>query len=241
MEIKINDFKLVKNNIKILDIPELSISNSQTLAVLGPSGSGKSTLIQALSGQEEFSGEILIDNVSVGSEVYFNELKPKISYVFQKNNLFPNLKVIDNLILPLQENLKIDVVTANKKALETLTLLGVGELANKYPSQISGGQEQRVAIARSLCLEAKYIILDEPTSALDPVLTKEVYLLLKKIRDENTNTNMIVVTHNVSLAKKLGDHFIFVDRKSGASSGKIESLNEKNPVLKDFLELDNIL
>jgi polar amino acid transport system ATP-binding protein len=241
MEISINNFTLSKNDLKILDIPAMKIDNAQTLMIIGPSGSGKSTLIQAIAGQDEFQGEIIIDGVKVGTDEYFKSIKPHISYVFQKNNLFPNLTVLENLVLPLKENLKISSKKAKEKALETLSLLGVGELSKKYPTQISGGQEQRVAIARALCLEAKYIILDEPTSALDPVLTKEVYLLLKKIRDENKSINMFIVTHNINLASKLGDHYIFVDRTKGVSSGDVSHLNSSNPILADFLELDNTL
>ncbi|MDD5386117.1 MAG: ABC transporter ATP-binding protein [Sulfuricurvum sp.] len=178
----------------------LKIYSGETVALLGPSGSGKTTLITMIGCiTEPTSGKLFLNNELVYDEKWRVSdtrkiRRENIGFIFQAHNLIPFLNVRENVTLvPLMNG--ISDKEANARARELLEYLGVGEKENKMPSQLSGGQSQRVAIARSLANNPKIILADEPTAALDAQRALSVMQLLKKLSIEQ-NVAIVVVTHD---------------------------------------------
>ena len=136
-------------------------------------------------------------------------VRQRIGIVFQQFNLFPHLKVIDNLTLAARRIRKVPKAKAEERALELLRRVGLEEKARQHPHQLSGGQQQRVAIARALMMEPHVMLFDEVTSALDPELVGEVLLVMKDLAD--SGMTMLVVTHEMQFAREVGDYLIFID------------------------------
>jgi polar amino acid transport system ATP-binding protein len=138
--------------------------------------------------------------------------------VFQQFNLFPHLKVIDNLTLAPRRIRKVPRRRAEERAMELLTRVGLPEKARQYPHQLSGGQQQRVAIARALMMEPHVMLFDEVTSALDPELVGEVLIVMRDLA--RSGMTMLVVTHEMHFARDVGDHLIFIDEGRIVEQGK---------------------
>jgi polar amino acid transport system ATP-binding protein len=138
-----------------------------------------------------------------------SELRQHIGIVFQQFNLFPHLRVIDNLTLAPRRIRGVPRRQAEERAMELLTRVGLPEKAKQYPHQLSGGQQQRVAIARALMMEPHVMLFDEVTSALDPELVGEVLIVMRDLA--RSGMTMLVVTHEMHFARDVGDHLIFID------------------------------
>lgn len=176
------------------------IFSGETVALLGPSGSGKTTLITMIGCITEPS----MGKLSLNDEIVYDEKwlihderklrRENIGFIFQAHNLIPFLNVLENVTLVPQMN-GVSTKDSNSKARELLEYLGVGDKEDKMPSQLSGGQSQRVAIARSLANTPKIILADEPTAALDGERALSVMQLLRKLAHEQ-NVAIVVVTHD---------------------------------------------
>src|ERR687886_1378630 len=156
----------------VLDGVDLEVDTGEVLVVVGPSGSGKSTLLRCINLLEPLdSGRIWIEGDEITRKgVQVSRVRQRIGIVFQQFNLFPHLKVIDNLTLAARRVRRIPRSQAEARAEELLGRVGLPEKARQYPHQLSGGQQQRVAIARALMMEPHVMLFDEVTSALDPEL-----------------------------------------------------------------------
>jgi len=187
------------------------ISKGEVVVVCGPSGSGKSTLIKCVNGLEMFQkGEILVDGVSVGARgTKLSKLRARVGMVFQHFELFPHLRVIDNLCIAQLRVLGRSKAEATEKGLKLLDMVGLKAHSQKFPAQLSGGQQQRVAIARALAMNPIAMLFDEPTSALDPEMIKEVLDVMVKLAQEGMT--MMVVTHEMGFAKQVANRVIFMD------------------------------
>ena len=178
----------------------LEIFSGETVALLGPSGSGKTTLITMMGCiTEPTSGKLSLNNELVYDEKWRIKDERKlrrenIGFIFQAHNLIPFLNVLENVTLVPQMN-GVSTKDSNSKARELLEYLGVGDKEDKMPSQLSGGQSQRVAIARSLANNPKIILADEPTAALDAERALSVMQLLRKLAHEQ-EVAIVVVTHD---------------------------------------------
>jgi general L-amino acid transport system ATP-binding protein len=183
----------------------------EVTVIIGPSGSGKSTFIRTINALEEYQqGLIVVDGIELNHNVKnINAIRSKIGMVFQQFNLFPHLTVLHNVTLAPIWNQKKSKDEAEADALELLDRVGVKRHALKYPNQLSGGEQQRVAIARSLAMHPEIMLFDEPTSALDPEMIKEVLDVMTELADKNMT--LIVVTHELGFAKAVADHVIFFD------------------------------
>jgi len=195
----------------VLDDIDLSVAPRETLVVIGPSGSGKSTLLRCINLLEPLdSGRIFLEGDEItrkGAKV--SAIRQRVGMVFQQFNLFPHLKVIDNLTLAARRIRRIPKEEAERRALALLDRVGLSEKARQYPHQLSGGQQQRVAIARALVMEPHVMLFDEVTSALDPELVGEVLVVIRDLaRDGMT---MLVVTHEMQFARDVGDRVVFMD------------------------------
>jgi len=195
----------------VLDGIDLEVSAGETLVVIGPSGSGKSTLLRCINLLEPIqSGRIFFEGEEItGKGVRVDQVRQRIGIVFQQFNLFPHLRVMDNLTLGARRVKKIPRREAEKRARELLARVGLPEKERAYPHQLSGGQQQRVAIARALVMSPHVMLFDEVTSALDPELVGEVLVVMRDLA--RTGMTMIVVTHEMQFAREVGDRLIFMD------------------------------
>jgi len=188
-----------------------TVAKGEVVVVCGPSGSGKSTLIKTVNGLEPInSGEIVVDGIVVnGPRTNLSKLRSKVGMVFQHFELFPHLRITENLCLGQEKVLGRTRDEALAKAALLLERVGLNAHADKYPGQLSGGQQQRVAIARALAMDPICMLFDEPTSALDPEMVNEVLdVMVALARDGMT---MMVVTHEMGFARKVADRVVFMD------------------------------
>ena len=231
--------KTFGGNLALKDITT-TFENNQTTVLVGPSGSGKSTMLRSLnllempeSGKYYFD-DLELDFKKVISKKEILEVRRETEMVFQNYNLFPHLTVLKNIIEGPVHVLKEDKESATKRAYELLEKVGLADKADAYPQQLSGGQAQRVATARSLAMNPRYILLDEPTSALDPELELEVLKVLLQLAKEKQS--LIIVTHNLAFAQKVADKILFVEDGQILFQGpKDDFFNSDNQRIKNFL------
>ena len=221
-------YKTGEKEFKALDNIDLSINKGEFVVVLGPSGAGKSTLLNLIGGMDTpTSGSILIDgeDISKYNENKLSEYRAEnIGFIFQFYNILPTLTVIENV------DLIKDVVKNGMDSKEAIKAVGLEEHLNKFPNQLSGGEQQRVSIARAIAKKPKLLLCDEPTGALDSKTGVDILKLLKKQCDGNNGANtVIIVTHN-SLFADVADTVIRV------KNGKIESVTA-NPNPKKIDEV----
>ncbi len=189
----------------------LTVEQGKVLVIIGPSGSGKSTLLRCINfleiptaGEVWFMGERMVEDQKL-----LNHHRAEIGMVFQSFNLYAHLTIMENVTLAQRVVKKADKKTAEEIAMEQLKKVGIADKADKLPSQISGGQQQRAAIARALAMKPKLMLFDEPTSALDPEMIKEVLDVMMLLANEGTT--MAIVTHEMGFARAAADEVIFMD------------------------------
>ncbi len=204
----------------VLDGIDLSVASGEVLVVIGPSGSGKSTLLRCVNLLEPVdSGRIYFEGEELTRKgVALPEVRQRIGIVFQQFNLFPHLRVIDNLTLAARRIKKMPRAEAEQRAEEQLAQVGLEDKARSYPHQLSGGQQQRVAIARALVMRPHVMLFDEVTSALDPELVGEVLVVMRDLA--RGGMTMMVVTHEMQFAREVGDRLIFMDEGRIVEEGK---------------------
>lgn len=197
--------------LKVLDQITLDVPRDTVTVVCGPSGSGKSTLLRCINGLERVGeGEVsvngrLVDDKSLAS----SEFRAQMGMVFQKFSLYPQMTVMQNLVLAPCRVKRMPRQEAEQRALALLGRVGLLDKTHSYPSQLSGGQQQRVAIARALIMEPSLLLFDEPTSALDPEMIREVLDVMRELADGGMT--MIVVTHEMGFAREAADRVVFMD------------------------------
>jgi len=198
------------NKIKILNNFSLEVKRGEIISIIGPSGIGKSTLLRCICGLEKIdNGEIKINE----NRLNFKKSKSAnlaVGMVFQDYNLFPQYSILDNITLPLIKVLKISKKEAIEIAKKVLLQMNLTEKINSYPYQLSGGEKQRLAIARTLAVNPKIICFDEPTSALDPKLIKQVFKIIKELSKKGTA--ILIVTHDIKFANDISDKIIEIKK-----------------------------
>jgi glutamate/aspartate transport system ATP-binding protein len=210
--IEFKDVSKWYGNFQVLTNCNTRVDKGEVVVVCGPSGSGKSTLIKCVNGLEPFQqGEIIVNSQSVrAKETDLPRLRSMIGMVFQSFELFPHMKVVDNINLGQVKVLGRDVEEATAKSMSLLKRVGLEAHAQKFPGQLSGGQQQRVAIARALAMDPIAMLFDEPTSALDPEMINEVLDVMTELAKEGMT--MMVVTHEMGFASRVAHRVIFMDR-----------------------------
>jgi len=190
---------------------DLTIHERERVVICGPSGSGKSTVIRCINRLEEHQeGRIVVDGQELDDDTKnVAAVRREVGMVFQQFNLFPHLTVLENCMLGPTRARGMSKPEARDRAMEYLERVRIPEQAEKYPAQLAGGQQQRVAIARSLCMEPKVMLFDEPTSALDPEMIKEVLDVMIDLAQ--SGMTMIVVTHEMGFARTVADGMVFMD------------------------------
>jgi polar amino acid transport system ATP-binding protein len=198
-------------NAEVLRGIDLTVAAGEVLTIIGPSGSGKSTLLRCLNLLEPLdAGSIWLEGEEITRRgVDAPAVRQRIGMVFQQFNLFPHLRVLDNLTIAPRRVRKLSPAAAEAQAHELLARVGLGAKAREYPHRLSGGQQQRVAIARALMMEPRVMLFDEVTSALDPELVGEVLLVMRDLAE--SGMTMAVVTHELQFAREVGDRIVFMD------------------------------
>jgi polar amino acid transport system ATP-binding protein len=207
-----------------LDRVSLELETGGIRAILGRSGSGKTTLLMCLAGfLEPGHGTIEIEGRRL-QEISELELRRLLGVVFQDLHLFPHLSVIENLTLAPVRVLGLGREEAEARAAETLERFGIGDLAGRYPQEISGGQAQRAAIARALVLRPRYLLLDEPTSALDVQTSREFGEWLVSLQEETT---FVIVTHDAVFARDTASSGVLMEAGRVTAAGPIGDILER--------------
>lgn len=221
------------NNKYVFRNISFDINDNEKLLIIGPSGCGKTTLIRCLNGLNKIdSGNIFLNGVKI-SNIDDVALKSKVGMVFQNYNLFPHLSVRENVslapkLLKMGNDRKIDDLV--KRLLSEVNIINK---IDSYPSKLSGGEKQRVAIARTLATKPEIILLDEPTSALDPATINDFISLLNEL---SKTTTIVVVSHEMDLIKSFADKVLFLKDGSILEYGTPDDiLNSKNPIVREFL------
>jgi NitT/TauT family transport system ATP-binding protein len=192
---------------------DLSVSAGEFLCIVGPSGCGKSTLLQLLSGlMLPDTGQVLLEGKPLTRPV------PEISTVFQKPNLMPWRTVIDNIMLPLQIQ-GVPAREARQQSERTLAMVGLTDFINAYPKQLSGGMEQRIALARALVQRPRLLLLDEPFGALDALTRERLNIEILELWRKK-NLTAIMVTHNIREAVFLADRVLVLSQRPATTEAE---------------------
>ena len=209
--ISLKDVSKWYGSFQVLNACTTHVDKGEVVVVCGPSGSGKSTLIKTVNALEPFQkGEITVDGVSVGDpKTNLPKLRARIGMVFQNFELFPHMKVSQNLTIGQIKALGRSPDEALERGLSMLDRVGLLAHKDKYPAQLSGGQQQRVAIARALAMDPIAMLFDEPTSALDPEMINEVLDVMVELAQDGMT--MMCVTHEMGFARKVARRVIFMD------------------------------
>lgn len=238
--IKVSNLKKQFNGIDVLKDISIDVKPGEVVVILGPSGSGKSTFLRCLNYLEKpDGGTIEIGDAKIVapkvSKKDIHNLRKQSAMVFQHYNLFNNKTVLQNVTEALIVVKKLNKDEANKIALDALKKVGMLDKKDSYPRTLSGGQMQRVSIARAMAINPNVILFDEPTSALDPELVSEVLSVIKDLAKENRT--MIIVTHEMSFAKDVGDRIIFMADGLVVEEGTPDEIfnNPKHDRTKQFL------
>ena len=205
-------FSTKEGEVQALKNVNLSIGSGDIFGIIGMSGAGKSTLVRCMNFLEVPSeGQVLIDGKSLGdfSEKELRKEREKIGMIFQHFNLLMQKNVLENVCFPLYIQGK-KKPEARKKALELLEIVGLADKANAYPAQLSGGELQRLAIARALLPEPDILILDEPTSMLDVISQAQVMRMLLALQKKR-KLSYLFITHDVALCRYVSDKIYTIE------------------------------
>ena len=226
--------------LKVLRGVSTSVQAGDVISIIGPSGCGKSTFLRCLNRLESFErGQLrVLDQEVVGHALGWRQLRDlrlRVGMVFQQFNLFPHLTVLENLILPPKQVLKLPLAECQQRARRHLEQVGLSQRGDAYPEQLSGGQKQRVAIARSLCMNPAVMLFDEPTSALDPELVGEVLQVMRLLAE--TGMTMLVVTHEMRFAREVSNRVLFFNNGVIEEQGPPEAVfgSPRSERLRKFL------
>ena len=222
---------------EILHGISFKVKKGETIVFIGPSGTGKSTLLRCINQLTvPDRGHVYIDDDEItGCGHRISEYRQRIGMVFQNFNLFDHLTAVQNVeIAPIRVR-KMDKKLAREKAMEELRRVGMEDWADHYPSELSGGQAQRVSIARSLAMDPEVILFDEPTSALDPELTREVLEVMKDL--SKSGMTMLVVTHEMGFARSVATEVVFMEGGQIVEQGPPSEImqNPKHPRTREFI------
>lgn len=210
----------------VLDGIDLDVTEGETLVILGASGSGKSVMIKHIVGLlRPDAGEVWFEDLRIDllKDRQLMQVRTKMGFLFQMGALFDSLTNLQNVAFPLVEHTQLSPEEIQKKAQRVLELVGLPEVGNKMPSEVSGGQRKRVALARAIALEPKVVLYDEPTTGLDPIRADAISELILKLQRELQMTS-IVVTHDMANAFKVSDRIVMLHHGKLIFDGTAEQI-----------------
>ena len=237
-KIHVENLKKSFGQLEVLKDINIDINEGEVVVVIGPSGSGKSTFLRCLNRLEDITaGTVIVNGENISDKkININKARENIGMVFQHFNLFPNMTVLQNIMLAPVELKKMSKEEARETGLKLLARVGLEEKADTYPQQLSGGQKQRVAIARALAMNPSIMLFDEPTSALDPEMVGEVLAVMQELA--KGGMTMVVVTHEMGFAREVASRVIFMDGGYIIEEGTPDEVlkHPKQERTKSFLE-----
>jgi len=227
---------------KVLDGIELTVGSGKTLAVLGRSGTGKSVLLKLIIGlQKPDAGSIRVHGqeiTSAGAE-QVNQIRKTIGFLFQHAALYDSLTVAENVAFPLRRHTKLTASERGDRIRELLSAVGMEGDLEKMPSDLSGGMQKRVGLARALALEPGILLLDEPTAGLDPITSREIDELILKLQEER-DVASIVVTHDLHSAKIIADRVVLLHKGNVVIEGTFQELEKSDDqFVAEFFKRDS--
>ena len=226
----------------VLDGISLTVVRGETLTVLGRSGTGKSVLLKLIIGLENMdAGSICIHGQEIAGLALdeMNRLRIKMGFLFQNSALYDSLTVEQNVAFPLERHTQMSASERTDRVKELLISVGMEQDLKKMPSDISGGMQKRVGLARALALQPEILLLDEPTAGLDPITSSEIDDLVLKLQKEHALTS-IVVTHDLQSAKTIADSVALLDKGKVVMEGSFKELAESNDdLVREFFKRDS--
>ena len=245
--IKVRDLHKSFGNHRLFNGIDLDVARGEVVVLIGPSGSGKSTFLRCINGLETFGqGEIDVDGFALHSISRprpsqedieaIRQVRLRVGMVFQQFNLFPHMTVLENVIEAPVRVLGQDRDRAEQNALALLTRINLGQKAHCRPATLSGGEQQRAAIARALAMKPRAMLFDEPTASLDPETVGEVLSVIKDLVREEGMTSLIS-THEMGFAREVADRVVVFDNGEVIETGPPEQIftNPKNDRTRTFL------
>jgi len=227
----------------VLDRVSFNVMPGETVCILGRSGVGKSVSLQLLMGfLRADSGRVIVagEDVTDFSDLQMEAIRKKVTMVFQNGALFDSLTVGENVAFPLRETRDLNEEQIYEIVDGLLKMVGVQEMRDLLPSDLSTGMKRSVAIARALAARPECVLYDEPTTMVDPLMAQLLGDLIKRLKIQLSLTS-IVVTHDMRLAKKLADHVVFLYEGKAIFFGPAAELEKSTaPIVQEFLDLDEL-
>ena len=210
--LRVENLRKTYGDLDVLKGVSFDVYPGEKKVFIGPSGTGKSTLLRCINLlTEPDGGSVYLNGEEVtNSGRKINEYRQKMGMVFQNFNLFDHLTAVRNVELALLKVKKMGKTEAREKAMFELERVGMADWADHYPAQLSGGQAQRVSIARALAMDPEVMLFDEPTSALDPELKREVMEVMRKLADQGMTC--LVVTHEMKFATSFATEILLMEK-----------------------------
>src|ERR1700723_795307 len=227
----------------VLDQVSFDVMPGETVCILGRSGVGKSVSLQILMGfLTADSGRVIVagEDITNFSEVQLEAIRKKVTMVFQNGALFDSLTVGENVAFPLREGRDLSEEQIYQIVDGLLQMVGVKEMRDLLPSDLSTGMRRSVAIARALAARPECVLYDEPTTMVDPLMAQLLGDLIKRLKIQ-LNLTSIVVTHDMRLAKKLAERVVFLYEAKAIFFGPYAEMEKSTqPIVQEFLELDEL-
>lgn len=225
---------------QVLEDVSLNLFKGENLVVLGKSGSGKSVLIKCIVRLLIPDGgtiQVLDENISTLNNDRLGELRQKIGFLFQSGALYDSMSVKENLEFPLRRIRKnLTEKEIQEKILEVLENVGLADALNKMPSQLSGGMQKRISLARTIVVDPMIMLYDEPTTGLDPATSDEISLLINEVQ-KKYKTSSIIITHDIECARNTADRIIMLNDGVVYQEGKlVEFEKSSDPLIKSFFK-----
>jgi phospholipid/cholesterol/gamma-HCH transport system ATP-binding protein len=218
---------------------DLTINKGETIVIIGRSGCGKSVLLKLIMGlMKPDEGKIFIngDDITFWNDNQLNKLRQRFGMLFQASALFDSMTVDENVGLGLREHTKLPEDEIRQKVKEKLKLVGLAEIEEKKPAELSGGMKKRVGLARAIAMDPEYVLYDEPTTGLDPIMADVINELIIDLRNTLSITS-IAVTHDIVSAYKIADRIAMLYEGKIVFVGTPEEVkNAEDPVVRQFIE-----
>lgn len=225
-------------DLKVLQNFDLDLSEGENVAVLGKSGSGKSVLIKCIIGlmkQDAGKIEVFGREVSQLPQDELDEMRVKVGFLFQSNALYDSMTVRENLEFPLRRHAgKLSAAEVKDRVQEALENVGLADVIDRMPDELSGGMRKRIALARTLILKPSIILYDEPTTGLDPITSKEISLLILQLQ-KKYNSSSIIISHDMNCVRLTANRLVMLIDGSCRATGTYAELEQsKDPAIHHF-------
>src|SRR5580693_8349570 len=222
----------------VLDDVSFELEAGKVTCVLGRSGTGKSVLLRLLIGLETAeAGSICLEgqDISTASPKELNDVRKKVGFLFQQSALYDSMTIEENVAFPLRRHTALSRAQRHDRVHELLASVGMEGASAKMPSEISGGMQRRIGLARALALGPTLVMFDEPTAGLDPITAAEIAKLIVELRDRHITS--IVVTHDLHTARTIADRMIVLDKGKILYDGAFDGFNaSENPFIRQLLK-----